>query len=123
MLDGRQAQEFAEEWYAAWNSRELERILAHYAPDVVFSSPFVTALLGREDGTVRGLAELRAYFGPALERYPDLHFEPLSLFVGVDSVVLHYRSVGGRIAAETMQLDEQGRVIRVLAHYAGGPGA
>jgi ketosteroid isomerase-like protein len=119
MLDGSQAQRFAEEWYAAWNARDLELILSHYAAEVVFTSPFVSALLGREDGTVRGLQELRNYFAPALERYPDLRFEPLSLLVGVDSVVLHYRSVGGRIAAETMQLDEQGRVIRVLAHYDG----
>lgn len=32
------AQEFAREWIAAWNARDLDRILAFYAEDFVLSS-------------------------------------------------------------------------------------
>ena len=41
-MDKEQAQQLAEEWYAAWNSHDLERILSHYSDDVVFVSPAPT---------------------------------------------------------------------------------
>jgi hypothetical protein len=59
-----------------------------------------------------------AYFAAGLERYPGLRFEPLGLYVGVDSLVLRYESVGRRVAAETIFLDEDDRVTRYFAHYA-----
>ena len=33
------ADSFAREWIAGWNARDLAAILAHYADDVIFSSP------------------------------------------------------------------------------------
>jgi ketosteroid isomerase-like protein len=33
-----EAQAFADEWIAAWNSHDLDRVLSHYAPEVVFLS-------------------------------------------------------------------------------------
>ena len=39
VIDLEWARTLATEWVAAWNSHDLERILAHYAHDVVFSSP------------------------------------------------------------------------------------
>ncbi len=30
---------FAQEWLNAWNSHDLEAIMAHYAEDVIFYSP------------------------------------------------------------------------------------
>lgn len=113
-----QAEEIAKEWLEAWNAHDLERILAHYHPDVEFISPFVAQLGGREDGKLRGIAELRDYFGRALAAYPDLHFTDARARTGVRSLVLYYLSVNGLRAAETMELDDAGRVVRVLAHYA-----
>lgn len=115
------AQEFALEWIASWNSRDLERILRHYTDDVEVTSPLVETVLGRGRHTVRGKAELRSYWGPALARFPDLHFTLYRAYAGVQSVVLHYKSVQGLIGAESLELDEDGRIRRVLAHYALGP--
>jgi len=42
---------------------------------------------------------------------------PLALFVGAGSVVLHYRSVRGLLAAEAMTLDSELRVGAAMAHY------
>jgi hypothetical protein len=61
---------------------------------------------------------LRAYFAAGLERYPTLQFEPLELFVGVRSLVLHYRSATGAPAAEVIFLDDQSKIVRYFAHYA-----
>jgi hypothetical protein len=35
----------------------------------------------------------------------------------VNSLVLYYRSVGGKLAAEYFDFDNQGKVIRAAAHY------
>ena len=32
---------FAEEWITAWNTHDLDRILSHYAEDIVFRSPVI----------------------------------------------------------------------------------
>jgi hypothetical protein len=116
-MDDERAAEFAEGWYEAWNAHDLEAILEHYAEDVEMASPLVAALAGRDDGRIVGKVALRDYFAAGLERYPDLHFEPLGLFAGVESRVLHYVSVGGRPAAETVFLDENDRITRYSAHY------
>jgi ketosteroid isomerase-like protein len=108
---------FADEWFAAWNAHDLAAILAHYAEDVEFVSPFVAVLNDDPTGVVRGTEALRAYFARALERFPDLHFEPLDVLVGVDSATLYYVSVEDRRAAEVMTLGPDGKVVRVLAHY------
>ena len=89
-MDHDVAQEFAADWYAAWNAHDLERILSHYANDVEMASPLVSALTGEADGRIVGKEALRAYFAAGLEKYPELHFEPLELFVGVSSLVLRY---------------------------------
>jgi ketosteroid isomerase-like protein len=113
-----EADQFAREWIAAWNSHDLDAILSHYAEDAVFTSPFVIALLGVEDGVVRGRAALRDYFARALDAYPDLHFELHEALAGAASVALHYTSVGGRESVEVMELDGDGLVSRVTAHYS-----
>ncbi|HEY8258645.1 MAG TPA: nuclear transport factor 2 family protein [Gemmatimonadales bacterium] len=115
------AQRFAVEWVEAWNTRDLERILWHYAEDVEVTSPFVETVLGPGQTTVIGKPALRAYWSPILARYPDLHFVLHRAYAGVDSVVLHYQSIQGLMSAECMELDANGRIRRVQAHYAMGP--
>ena len=117
-MDKEQAQQLAEEWYAAWNTHDLERILSHYGDDVVFVSPFAVEIAGRADGRLESKVALRAYFGAALERFPDLKFEPIALMTGLDSLVLHYRSVQNLLAAELMVVGEDGQVTEVRAHYS-----
>ena len=118
-MDHERARRFAEEWYAAWNAHDLPAILDHYADDVEMVSPLVPALTGRDDSGLSGKEALRAYFAAGLEKYPTLHFEPIELFVGVDSLVLHYRGAGGGPSAEVVFLDGEGKISRYYAHYAG----
>lgn len=106
------------EWLAAWNAHDLDRILAHYAEDVEFFSPFIVKLTGHPDGMLRGKAALRDYFARGLAAYPTLKFEFIRLYPGVRSCVLEYRSVNRLRAAETMEFDAAGKVCRVQAHYA-----
>lgn len=112
-----EAQAFAREWVDAWNSHDVARILGHYAEDIEFTSPFVAAIVGEASGTLRGKAALAEYFSKGLPRYPDLHFRLRAVLAGVRSVTVCYESVNNLDAAEVMELDGQGRVVRAQCHY------
>lgn len=115
------AERFGQEWIAAWNSHDLDRICSHYAADIEFTSPFVTSLTGNPDGTVIRIANLRRYFGAALQRFPELHFNHMFTCSGVRTVTVVYRSVNSLTAAETMELCAEGKVLRSVAQYASAP--
>lgn len=115
------AQQFAADWFAAWNRHDIDVIIRHYADDVQFASPFVTKILGDVNGVVHGKAALRDYFARALAAYPKLKFEPGQIFVGVESLTLHYRSVNNLVAAEMMTFNARNQIFRAMAHYAPGP--
>ncbi len=122
MLDARTADAFATEWIAAWNSHDLARILAHYADDFEFSSPFIVEIVGEPSGRLTGTAAVGAYWAQALARRPDLHFELTAVLRGMRSLVIHYRRHDGRLAAEFFELGADGKVARSVAHYDGSVG-
>lgn len=110
---------FARDWADAWNSRDLDRVLAHYADDFTMSSPFVRTVTGEPSGTLFGKAAVGAYWRAALDRFPELYFEVLDAYAGADSVVVRYRSVAGLTACEVLAFGPDGRVGRAAAHYDG----
>ena len=87
-------------WLDAWNRRDLEAVLAHYAEDVEFISKAVIALGGDHRGSVKGKTALRRVFEAGLLAYPDLHFTPLHAFVGVRGHALHYLGIERRHVVE-----------------------
>jgi hypothetical protein len=113
---------FVADWYEAWNAHDLERVLSHYSEAVVFSSPFIAQIGVEPSGSVSGKAALRGYWTRALERFPELHFEPLGTYFGASSVVLHYRAVAGLLGAELMEFGPDALVVRAAAHYDRMPG-
>lgn len=117
MLSRTEAEAFATEWIAAWNSHDLARVLSHYAPDFEFSSPFITQLAGEPSGRLRGHDAVGAYWSKALARIPELRFELESVLWGVNSLVSCYRRFDGRKAAEWFELGGDGKVVRSAAQY------
>lgn len=109
--------EFAQRYYAAWNARDLEAILALYAEDIEFSSPYIAALGFSPDGVIHGKPMLRAYVERALDRAPALTFTPDSLLIGARGHTLIYRNHRGERAAETHEMDLAGLVLRADATY------
>jgi hypothetical protein len=100
----------------AWNRRDLEAIMAHYAEDVALSSPAVVTRMGRTDGWLRGQVKVREYFEIGL-RNPDLHFELLDVLFGVNTICMIFRRETGVTVSDIFELDDQDRVIRLLACY------
>ena len=108
---------FAHDWIEAWNTHDIERVLSHYADDVVLISPRVREMLGEASGAVRGKQALRQYFSRGLARRPDLHFAFEAVDAGVDSIVLRYLSYDDRKVSELMVFDPEGLVHEVRAHW------
>jgi hypothetical protein len=119
MLTGEWVRGFAQEWVRSWNTHDLEAILEHYADAVVLTSPVAARLLGDPSGNVRGKVGLRSYFSKGLEAYPDLRFELIDVMWGLSSVVLYYKNQVGKKTGEFMEIDGDGKVVRVVANYGG----
>lgn len=113
MISPQFAAQFAEEWVAVWNSRDLDRILAHYADDFEMASPYIAAITGEPSGVLKGKAAVAAYWAKALARLPTLRFELYSIL----SVVIYYKGVSGMVA-ELFSFNPSGKVSRSSAHYA-----
>ncbi len=111
------AQAFAEEWVAAWNAHDLERILAHYSDDFEIITPMIKMSLGVDAGSLVGKSAIADYWRAALQKMPDLHFELLDVCEGVNSIAVYYKSVMDKLAIEVMGFDVDGKVERVVVHY------
>ena len=107
----------AKEWIEAFNAHDLQRILVHYHEDVTLSSPVAMRLTGRAQ--VEGKAALQRYFETGLKRAPDLKVTLLEVLHGATSLCVRYHTnVRDQTACECMELGADGRVSRVLCHYA-----
>jgi len=112
------AQSFAREWVKAWNDHDLEAILSHYADEVVFHSPRIRMVTGRNVDSVAGKAELRDYWGRALSQARDLYFEIDQVLTGSDALTVLYTNHRQQTVAETFVFGAGGKVIRSVAAYA-----
>ncbi|WP_019502742.1 nuclear transport factor 2 family protein [Pseudanabaena sp. PCC 6802] len=117
VIDRAFASKFASEWFAAWNSHDLNRILSHYAEDFELSSPFIIQVAQEPTGKLTGKQAISAYWGKCLQLMPNLQFVPVNLLIGINSITLYYQSIRG-LAAETFYFDNAGKVNRSNACYA-----
>lgn len=101
-------------WIAAWNSHDLERILALYEDDFRMTSPHVRGVVGEPTGTLVGKDAVRRYWRRGLELVPHMHFILLDVFRGVGTLPIYYASnVRDATVVEVLVIGESGR-------YAGG---
>ena len=109
----------AERWIQAWNSGNLDEIMAHYATNVEFEANTVVRRGQKADGKLHGLSELREHFRAGLELAPDLHFEMEGLFTAPSGFAVLYRRENGNRVVDVVELDSDGKASRVKAFYAG----
>lgn len=112
------AHQFAQEWIDAWNAHDLESVLGHYAADVVLISPMAAKLVPDSGGQISGIANLRNYFAQGFAAFPKLRFELIDISAGPGTLVLLYRNHAGVTVSEFMEVDNAGKVKRVLASYS-----
>jgi ketosteroid isomerase-like protein len=108
---------FGRQWIAAWNSHDLERVLALYDDDSEMTSDKIRSFGFEASGTLRGKAALRMYWGKVLALLPNLHFELIDAFVSPDSVVVFYRNERGARVCEYLRLNALGKIIQGSANH------
>ncbi|HMU66364.1 MAG TPA: nuclear transport factor 2 family protein [Cellvibrionaceae bacterium] len=116
MLNAEFAHSYAKHWVEAWNSRDINSILSHYHDDFVMSSPKIATIAGEPSGVLRGKSAVAAYWTKALSLIPQLNFVLADVFIGADSLILHYHSFSGPVT-EVFFFNEQGLVVKAAAHY------
>ena len=119
MLNREMAEAFADNWITAWNRHDLNMLATHYTEDFEFSSPFIRALTGVPESTLKGLPAVREYWEKALEavKEEEVRFELLKVFVGVDSVIIQYKGVAGRMGCQVFFFNKMGAVYKAMSHY------
>jgi ketosteroid isomerase-like protein len=65
-------EEVTRRWEWALSHRDLDALVACYAPDAILESPLVAHILGARTGVVHGHAELRPFLEKVLSRTPPL---------------------------------------------------
>jgi hypothetical protein len=118
MLDRERAIGFAESWCDAWNRRDVEAILSHYAEDAALNSPLVAQRFGVADGWIRGKARLRENFTIGL-RTQGMHFSLETVLFGQQSFCVLYRRETGTLVSDLFEIDAEGLALRVVACHGG----
>jgi hypothetical protein len=115
--------ELRRHWEDGWNRADAATIMAPFAEDVVFSSPFVPKLVGDPSVTaIVGRAALERYVADSLQRAPGIRYTVDATYVGLDGIVLAYtvhRPDGtDKTGADWMRLDAAGHISEWRCHYA-----
>ena len=108
------ARDFADEWAASWNRRDVEAVLTHFRDDVTFTSP--TALVVVGSATVQGKQALRDYWNAALKRIGSLRFAVDRVLWDGESrelAIVYTATFDGnsRRVAENLKFDAAGLVV------------
>jgi hypothetical protein len=111
------AQDRAMDWIDAWNSHDLETILALYAEDATMASPYIAELGINAAGVLHGKPALRDYWRGALQRKPNLRFRRQGTFAGADSLVVTYFNEADRLVAEFLRYGTDGRIVQGAAQH------
>jgi hypothetical protein len=117
MLDRLWAERFAREWAANWNTKNLDAILSHYAPEVTFRSPRISVVLGKRKTFVSGLVELRTYWSKALSQAEELRFSITSIGIGGDALTIVYMNNRGDHVCETLVFGQDGKIVEGIVTY------
>src|SRR5712675_2107692 len=86
----------AERWFAAFNDKDLERLLTLYHDHAEHFSPKLKGRHPETQGLIKGKAALRAWWQDAFDRLRSLHYEIARLTPHEDRVFMEYvRHVNG----------------------------
>jgi len=111
---------FAENWVAAWNRRDVDAVLAHFAEQAEFVSPLASRFTG--GSAIRNKKDLGDYWRAALDRISTLEFKLDHATWDEhcrELLVVYEANLNGdrKRACEIMRFDAAGRQVRGEALY------
>jgi ketosteroid isomerase-like protein len=118
MIDRDRASAIAQEWLDAWNAHDPERVVAHFAKNVIVVSPLLEQLRPKSKGVIDGKREVLEYYRDGLAAAGDLHFELVEVCTSVTEVVIVYRNHRGTLVTESLEFDGDEVIIVRVAYGA-----
>lgn len=122
-VDAAAVEALGRHWEDGWNGEDVDVITAPFAPEVTFTSPFVSRIAADEGRTViEGLDAVRRYVADSFVRATTgIRYTLDAAYASTDSVVLlytvHHPARGDLPGADYLRLDADGRVVEWRSHY------
>lgn len=106
-----QSQQIAIRWFEAFNTKNLENLLALYDDEAQHYSPKLKIHQPETKGLITGKEALRTWWQDAFDRLPTLHYKVTSLTANTDRVFMEYiRQVENEediLVAEVLEIKEE----------------
>jgi len=113
-------QSIAFRWFEAFNTKQLEKLLALYDDEAQHFSPKLKIRQPETNGLVVGKSAMRAWWQDAFDRLPSLHYKVTSLTANTDRVFMEYiRQVDGEedmLVAEVLEVRE-GKIVASRVYH------
>lgn len=111
----------ARRWLACFETHDVEALVALYAEDARHTSPKLRASRPESGGFLVGRTALRAWWGEAFQRIPDLRYRERALTAGEGRVFMEYlRTAPGEPDLPVAEvLEVEGGLIRASRVYHG----
>jgi hypothetical protein len=123
VVDAATVRALGKHWEEGWNGEDVDTIVAPFAVDVLFSSPYVSRISGdRSLSTIQGLSAVRQYVTDSFVRATrNIKYTLDASYAGTDTVVLcytvHHPTLGERRGIDTMRLGADGKVVEWRCQY------
>jgi ketosteroid isomerase-like protein len=105
----------ARTWLRCFETKDVDALVALYAPDARHTSPKIRTLHPETGGFLVGQAALRAWWADAFQRLPELRYVEQTLTAQDDRVFMEYlRQTPGEPdlpVAEVLVVGTQGRIV------------
>lgn len=110
----------AQQWFAAFNAHDLEKLLSLYDDNAEHFSPKLKIRRPETNGFVTGKDALRDWWQDAFDRLPTLHYKTTSLTANDSRVFMEYiRQVNGEQdmpVAEVLEILD-GRIVASRVYH------
>ncbi|MGY0041088.1 nuclear transport factor 2 family protein [Pedobacter sp. NJ-S-72] len=98
----------AQQWFDAFNTQNLEGLLALYDDQAIHFSPKLKIRQPDTEGLIRGKAALRQWWKDSFDRLPTLRYQPTSFTANEQRIFMEYiRTVEGEpdmLIAEVLEI-------------------
>jgi ketosteroid isomerase-like protein len=113
-------QSIAYRWFDAFNTKQLEKLLALYDDEAQHFSPKLKIRQPETEGLIIGKEAMRVWWQDAFDRLPSLNYKVTSLTANTDRVFMEYiRQVDGEedmLVAEVLEVRD-GKIIASRVYH------
>ncbi|MBS1731481.1 MAG: nuclear transport factor 2 family protein [Bacteroidetes bacterium] len=90
MDTGKENEQIAIQWFKAFNTQDLEELLALYDEQAKHFSPKLKAKIPDSNGLIEGKKALREWWADSFKRLPGLHYEVQTITANEHRVCMEY---------------------------------